>query len=65
MAYVAYVGGDAFQNFRFFVPVLPLLLALAFLGIQSLEFTRLPVTVGAFSGNKAHNSSLCLVFYVL
>jgi len=42
MAYVACVGGDTFQNFRFFVPLLPLLLALAFLGIQSLEFTRLP-----------------------
>lgn len=35
--YVAYVGGDAFKNFRFFVPVIPLLLVLAFLGIQSLN----------------------------
>jgi len=39
MAYVVYVGGDAFQNFRFFVPVLPLLLTLAFLGVKSLKFT--------------------------
>lgn len=36
IAYVIYVGGDAFPNFRFFIPILPLILALAFLGVQSL-----------------------------
>jgi hypothetical protein len=41
MAYIVYVGGDAFLNFRFFVPVIPLLLVLAFLSVQSLDFTRL------------------------
>ena len=35
--YVGYVGGDAFSNSRFFVPVLPLLMILAFLGVQSLQ----------------------------
>jgi arabinofuranosyltransferase len=66
MAYVAYVGGDAFQNFRFFVPVLPLLLALAFLGIQSLEFTRLPSYRWSVFGQQGTQlkfvlSILCLV----
>jgi hypothetical protein len=42
-AYVVYIGGDAaFQYFRFFVPVLPLLMALAFLGIQSLTTRQAP-----------------------
>lgn len=36
VAYVAYVGGDVHPGFRFLVPVLPLLLVLAFLGIQEL-----------------------------
>lgn len=36
MAYVISVGGDAFPNFRFFIPILPLILVLAFLGVQSL-----------------------------
>ncbi len=35
--YVAGVGGDAFQNFRFFVPALPLLIILSFLGAQFLS----------------------------
>jgi hypothetical protein len=35
-AYVAYVGGDAWPNFRFFVPVLPVLWALAFVAVQDL-----------------------------
>ena len=34
--YVAYVGGDAFPNFRFFLPILPLFLALAFAAAQHL-----------------------------
>lgn len=36
IGYVIYVGGDVFPNFRFFIPILPLILALAFLGVQSL-----------------------------
>jgi len=35
-AYVAYVGGDAWPNFRFFVPIIPVLLALAFVAVQEL-----------------------------
>ena len=35
-AYVAYVGGDAFRDYRFFVPLIPLLILLAFFGIQEL-----------------------------
>jgi hypothetical protein len=34
--YVAYVGGDAFQNYRFFVPVLPLMVVLAFRAIEDV-----------------------------
>lgn len=37
MAYVAYAGGDAFSEFRFFVPVIPLLMILCFLGVQRLS----------------------------
>lgn len=33
--YIGYVGGDAFYNFRFFVPIIPILLMLAFLGVKS------------------------------
>lgn len=39
--YVGYVGGDAFYNFRFFVPILPIIFILAFLGVQSFAFTFL------------------------
>lgn len=35
-AYIAFIGGDVFSNFRFFIPVIPLVLILAFLGVQSL-----------------------------
>jgi hypothetical protein len=35
-AFVAFIGGDSYGDFRFFVPVLPLLMALAFVGIQEL-----------------------------
>lgn len=34
--YVVYVGGDAFQEYRFFIPVVPLLLLLGFLGLEEL-----------------------------
>ena len=39
--YVGYVGGDAFYNFRFFVPILPIVFVLAFLGVQLFSFTFL------------------------
>jgi len=51
-AYVTYVGGDAFGNFRFFIPVLPLLMVLAFAGIQ-----KLPIR----PSRKLAVSLLCLV----
>jgi hypothetical protein len=41
-AYIAYVGGDAFENFRFFVPVITLLMTLAFLGIRNLGLRQAP-----------------------
>jgi len=34
--YVFYVGGDAFHHFRFFIPLIPLLMALAFSGIRQM-----------------------------
>jgi hypothetical protein len=40
VAFVLYIGGDAFPDYRFFVPVLPLLMILAFVGIQSLGFQQ-------------------------
>ena len=39
--YIVSIGGDWFRNFRFFLPVFPLLLILAFKGIRKLA--------GAFS----------------
>lgn len=36
--YIMYVGGDAFINFRFFVPILPIVFILAFLGVKSFVF---------------------------
>jgi hypothetical protein len=36
-AYVIYVGGDMFPSYRFFVPVIPVLSALAFVGVQDLS----------------------------
>ncbi len=35
-----YIGGDSFQNFRYFVPVLPLLMAVAFVYIERLRLSR-------------------------
>ncbi len=35
-AYVAFIGGDAFPNVRFFIPILPLLMALAVVGTEQL-----------------------------
>jgi hypothetical protein len=34
--YVAYIGGDAFPDYRFFVPVIPVLMASAFVGVERL-----------------------------
>jgi hypothetical protein len=34
--YIAYVGGDAFRDYRFFIPLIPLLAMLAFFGIRDL-----------------------------
>ncbi len=51
-AYVAYIGGDAFDNFRFMIPVLPLLMVLGFLGIQGLHLhpaSRLALTVACLA----------------
>jgi hypothetical protein len=36
-AYIAYLGGDILPHYRFFVPVLPLVMVLAFAGIQRLR----------------------------
>jgi hypothetical protein len=35
--YITFVGGDAFPDFRFFTPILPVFLILAFLGLQELQ----------------------------
>ncbi len=35
-AYVVYVGGDMFPSYRFFVPIIPVLAALAFVAVQDL-----------------------------
>lgn len=50
--YVVYAGGDVFEEFRFFLPVIPVLLALAFVGIQHIRRS---------STFKAGLSILCLV----
>jgi hypothetical protein len=36
-AYIAYLGGDVLRHYRFFLPVLPLVMVLAFVGIQRLH----------------------------
>ena len=36
MIYVFYVGGDAFHHFRFFIPFIPVLIILAFIGTEPL-----------------------------
>ena len=38
--YVVYAGGDAFHHYRFFLPVLPLLFLMAFLGIEKLHIRK-------------------------
>lgn len=47
LGYILYAGGDAFPNFRFLLPILPLLTALAFIGMQG--FGLRPVAQFAFS----------------
>ncbi|MBN1779919.1 hypothetical protein JW948_02240 [bacterium] len=39
-AYVIYTGGDAFHHFRFFLPILPLIFIMAFMGIQKLHLSK-------------------------
>jgi hypothetical protein len=39
-AYVIYVGGDMFPSYRFFVPIVPVLSALAFVSVQDLPTPR-------------------------
>lgn len=51
-AYIVYVGGDAFHHFRFFIPVIPLLVVLAFQGIQN---------VGLQGGKRLFFIVLCIV----
>jgi hypothetical protein len=41
LLYIGYVGGDAFPYFRFFIPMLPLVFALAVLGLQNLPLPRI------------------------
>ncbi len=46
--YVAYAGGDGFPQFRFFVPILPVIFLLAFTAIERLirwQSSRLMVTI--------------------
>jgi len=38
--YIAYAGGDAFGNYRFAMPMLPLLLVLGYIGIQRISSRR-------------------------
>ncbi|MEW5821177.1 MAG: hypothetical protein AB1782_13370, partial [Cyanobacteriota bacterium] len=35
--YITYVGGDAFDHFRFFIPILPFMIILAFLFIEQFK----------------------------
>lgn len=37
VAYVVYVGGDAFGDYRFFVPVIPILMILALVSVQDFK----------------------------
>ncbi len=51
LGYVVYIGGDAFPSYRFFLPIVPLLLALTFIGIERWSDRggiRLALTVLAF-----------------
>jgi len=41
MIYVASVGGDTYPSFRFLIPIIPLVMILTFLGIQSIDFASL------------------------
>lgn len=52
MGYVVYIGGDAFPSYRFFLPIVPLLLAVTFVGIErfsSRQGVRLALTLLAFA----------------
>ena len=39
-AYITYVGGDAFDHFRFYVPVLPFIFILAFIAVEKIKITE-------------------------
>jgi hypothetical protein len=40
LVYIAYIGGDAFLDFRFMVPIIPVLLGLAFIGLEQLKLSQ-------------------------
>lgn len=40
LSYVTSIGGDAFANFRFIIPIIPALMAIAFVGIESFTLRR-------------------------
>lgn len=50
MAYVTYAGGDAFPNYRFYVPLIPLLMALGLAGIQALPLEQLGTWLARLPG---------------
>ena len=52
-SYVAYIGGDVYENYRFFVPLIPVLFAVAFAGIAALPLRPLEQAVAL---------ALCLAF---
>lgn len=46
--YVIYIGGDAFENFRFFIPVIPIILILGFVVTERLPLyfiTKIAISV--------------------
>lgn len=58
MAYVTYAGGDAFPNYRFFVPLIPLIMALALAGIQALPLERLRAALARLPGLAGLNAAV-------
>jgi hypothetical protein len=55
-AYLGYVGGDPFPDFRFFVPILPLVLVLAFLGAEALGLAAVSLYLRSVSSKGATQS---------
>ncbi len=58
MAYVTYAGGDAFPNYRFFVPLIPLIMALALAGLQALPLERLRAALARLPGLAGLNAAM-------